>query len=116
MAGQNRVLRNEKVHEKLQSREQFSDSANSTPDLRTTKHERHPLNREVLTYKINSDYGRTCKIIINLLPITTPFRIANSQQWRTEGVGVQPLPPPEIPKALQNRAKLNPIVKIDKNG
>jgi len=25
-------------------------------------------------------------------------------------------PPPEIPKAFQNRAKLNPIVKTDKNG
>ena len=36
-------------------------------------------------------------------------------QWRTEGVGVQPPPPPEIPKALQNRAKLNPIVKTVKN-
>jgi len=36
-------------------------------------------------------------------------------QWRTEGGdwGVQP-PPPEIPKALQNRAKLNPIVKTVK--
>ena len=28
--------------------------------------------------------------------------------------GVQP-PSPEIPKALQNRAKLNPIVKTVKN-
>ena len=28
--------------------------------------------------------------------------------------GVQP-PPPEITKALQNRAKLNPIVKTVKN-
>jgi len=36
-------------------------------------------------------------------------------QWRTEGVkGVQP-PPPEIPKTLQNRAKVNPIVKTVKN-
>jgi len=36
-------------------------------------------------------------------------------QWRTEGgVGVFK-PPPEIPKALQNRAKLNPIVKTVKN-
>ena len=35
-------------------------------------------------------------------------------QWRTEGGwGVQTLPP-EIPKALQNRAKLNPIVKTVK--
>ena len=30
------------------------------------------------------------------------------------GWGVQ-TPPPEIPKALQNRAKLNPIVKTVKN-
>ena len=39
-------------------------------------------------------------------------------QWRTErgGVwGVQTPPPPEIPKALQNHAKLNPIVKTVKN-
>ena len=40
------------------------------------------------------------------------------RQWRTEGggrgLGVQP-PPPEIPKAFQNRAKLNPIVKTVKN-
>jgi len=35
-------------------------------------------------------------------------------QWHTEGGGVQP-PTPEIPKALQNRAKLNPIVKTVKN-
>ena len=31
-------------------------------------------------------------------------------QWRTEGgLGCSNPPPPEIPKALQNRAKLNPI-------
>ena len=35
------------------------------------------------------------------------------QQWRTEG-GSNP-PPPEIPKALQNRAKLNPIVNTVKS-
>ena len=41
----------------------------------------------------------------NITPIT---------QWRTEGGwGVQP-PPPEIPNALQNRAKLNPIEKTVK--
>ena len=35
-------------------------------------------------------------------------------QWRTErGFGV--FKSPEIPKALQNRAKLNPIVKTVKN-
>ena len=37
-------------------------------------------------------------------------------QWRTEGVfGAFKPPPREIPKALQNRAKLNPIVKTVKN-
>jgi len=43
-----------------------------------------------------------------------------TDQWRTEGgrgLGVQnPHPPPhEIPKALQNRSKINPIVKNVKN-
>jgi len=33
-------------------------------------------------------------------------------QWRTGGGGLNP---PEFPKALQNRAKLNPIVKTVKN-
>ena len=40
----------------------------------------------------------------------------NSSQWPTEGgggFGVQT--PPEIPKSLQNDAKLNPIVKTVKN-
>ena len=36
--------------------------------------------------------------------VTTVFCM---KQWRTES-------PPEIPKALQNRAKLNPIVKTVK--
>ena len=37
-------------------------------------------------------------------------------QWLTEGGGFGVFkPPPEIPKALQNRAKLNPIVKTVKN-
>jgi hypothetical protein len=31
MAGQRRVQRNEKIHEKPQSREHFSDSENLTP-------------------------------------------------------------------------------------
>jgi len=34
---------------------------------------------------------------------------------RGGGVGFQPPPPPEIPKALQNRTKLKPIVKTVKN-
>jgi len=39
------------------------------------------------------------------------------KQWRTEGWGFGGLkpPPPEIPKTLQNRAKLSPIVKTVKN-
>jgi len=36
-------------------------------------------------------------------------------QWRTEGGGLGVQTPYEIPKALQNRAKLNPIVKIVKH-
>jgi hypothetical protein len=37
-------------------------------------------------------------------------------QWRTEGgLGCSTTLPPEIPKALQNRAKLNPFVKTVKN-
>ena len=36
-------------------------------------------------------------------------------QWRTEGGSGFKIPLPEIPKALQNRAKLNPIVKTVKN-
>ena len=61
---------------------------------------------------------------INLRASPTDFRAIKLEavgrgghQWRTEGVwGVQPpTAPPEIPKALQNRAKLNPIVKTVKN-
>jgi len=38
------------------------------------------------------------------------------QQWCTEGGGFGGFKPPsEIPKALQNRAKLNSIVKTVKN-
>ena len=38
------------------------------------------------------------------------------QQWRTRGgrLGCSNSPPPEIPKAFHNRAKLNPIVKTVK--
>ena len=45
------------------------------------------------------------------------LQLTRDSQWRTEGgggFGVFKLPPPEIPKALQNRAKLNPIVKTVK--
>jgi len=39
--------------------------------------------------------------------------VVNHRQWRTEGEGGS-TSPPEIPKALQNHAKLNPIVKTVK--
>ena len=38
-----------------------------------------------------------------------------STQWRTEGGLGGSNPPPKFMKALQNRAKLNPIVKSVKN-
>jgi len=42
--------------------------------------------------------------------------LGTAHQWRTEGgFGVFKPPPAEIPKALQNRAKFNPIVKTVKN-
>ena len=41
------------------------------------------------------------------------FSYVKGRQWRTEG-GWGFNPPPKIPKALQNRAKLNPIVKTVK--
>ena len=38
------------------------------------------------------------------------YTILGALQWRTEGGGFGVFkPPPEIPKALQNRVKLNPI-------
>jgi len=40
------------------------------------------------------------------------FAIHGEHQWRTEGGFGVFKPPLEIPKALQNRAKLNPIVKL----
>ena len=48
----------------------------------------------------------TCSFMVLLLCSGVP---------RGEGVGVFKPPPPEIPKALQNRAKLNPTVKAVKN-
>ena len=42
--------------------------------------------------------------------------LVRGRQWRTGGGGLAgSTPPPEIPKALQNRAKLSPIVKPVKN-
>ena len=50
--------------------------------------------------------------------VHTLENIYEKNQWRTEGGrvwGGWNHPPPEIPKAHQNRAKLNPIVKTVKN-
>jgi len=41
--------------------------------------------------------------------------IVHSGVSREGGFGWGSTPPPEIPKALQSRAKLNPIVKTVKN-
>ena len=65
------------------------------------------------------------KIIKLVLGSSTPERLPMGKksifrrvrnQWRTErwGLGCS-TPPPEILKALQNRAKLYPIVKTVKN-
>ena len=54
--------------------------------------------------------------VYNQIP-TIKCSITAVTQWRTEGEGGFGVfnPPPEIPKALQNCAKLNPIVKTVKN-
>ena len=44
-----------------------------------------------------------------------PRFYVTENQWRTGGVRGSNPPPHDIPKALQNRAKLNPIVKTVKN-
>jgi hypothetical protein len=80
MAGQSRVQRNEKIHENSQSWEQFSDSENLTPDLRTSEHERHALSREALTKKFNSNYGCTYKKYNKFTFYNKAFRTANSHQ------------------------------------
>ena len=67
---------------------------------------------------INVDFDATVQLLIIYSAFVKYLRKNGNtmKQWRTEGVGWgdQP-PPPEIPKALQNRAKLNPIVKTVKS-
>jgi len=70
--------------------------------------------------------GDRADVLCPDLPFTDSLRSTSNllrdklppPQWRTEGGGdggSNHPPTPEIPKALQNRAKLNPIVKTVKN-
>jgi len=61
-----------------------------------------------------------CDVRCSLVEIYGRFGVTTSHQrrgsqWRTEGEFGGFNPPLEIPKALQNRAKINPIVKTLKN-
>jgi len=62
--------------------------------------------------------GTSVRILIHnwqIATAATPPPRPRENQWRTE-VGVWGVhTPSEIPKAFQNRAKLNPIVKTVKN-
>jgi len=68
---------------------------------------------------LDSATGLIQHIFITLIsfmgkPNSVKILYKTSLQWLSEGgVGFQT--PPEIPKALQNHAKLNPIVKAVKN-
>ena len=66
-----------------------------------------------------SDMSLLTAVYMPLLILTLSRLNLYYIQWRTEGGGGvfkhTHTPPPEIPKALQNRAKLNPIVKTVKN-
>jgi len=53
-------------------------------------------------------FGRHCRLHLHCI---VPSGVARGRGFW----GVQTPSPPEIPKILQNRAKLNPIVKTDKN-
>ena len=48
-------------------------------------------------------------------PHTHTHTHTHTVAYRGGDLGCSNHPPPEIPKALQNRAKLNPIVKTVKN-
>ena len=89
---------------------QFSKESgfNGTRDIYEKVGTPYILPAEGRILKVKMYYSR-CNVQLNVI-----FKVLQVQ-WRTEGgLGVQS-PPPEIPKALQNRAKLNPIVKTVKN-
>ena len=66
-------------------------------------------------YKTNGQITKELKIT-PILDKLMEYKRNWTVAYRGGGWGVQLLPPPKkIPKALQNRAKLNPIVKTAKN-
>jgi len=63
-------------------------------------------------------YEVSARMKIHVVIWTVEIRnLVRGRQWRIEGGGLAGSTPPpyEIPKAHQNRAKLNPIVKTVKN-
>ena len=56
--------------------------------------------------------------IENTVRLLCKDHLVDAVQWRTErggGLGCSNPPPPEVPKVIQNRATLTPIVKTVKN-
>ena len=86
----------------------------------TLKHEpwRHALNGERERSDISGvrQFGYRNQQNKTVMSINSEIGLfAVAYRGRVEVWGVQTPPPPEIPKALQNRAKLIPIVKTVKN-
>ena len=55
------------------------------------------------------------QINFNVRTLLSFCDVSTGSGIRGGGLGCSNPPPPEIPEALQNRAKLNPIVKTVKN-
>jgi len=78
------------------------------------------ISRNILTFiQINGRKPQVERSACVRDEVSTPDTPTKRNQWRTEGGGALGIsntpPPPEIPKALQNRAKLNQIVKTVKH-